>query len=89
MQIKRALLGCGGGLGGRGRGGLSLSGGCRGLLRASGPLLTRAIDLEVGHKLLLLREHGLERVELSLQLLNGDLGLTNGRSRILYMENCS
>ena len=42
-----------------------------------------SIHLEVGHELLLLCEHGLERVELRLQLLNGDLALAHRCSRIL------
>ena len=70
----------------RGRSSLSLGGGCRSLLRAPGPLLACAVDLEVGHELLLLREHRLERVQLGLQLLNGYLGLTLRGSRILNVR---
>ena len=42
-----------------------------------------SIHLEVGHELLLLCEHGLERVELRLQLLDGDLALAHRCRRIL------
>ena len=61
-------------------GGRSLGGD---LLGSAGALLARPVHLEVGHQLLLLREHGLKRVELRLQLLDGDLALANRCRRIL------
>ena len=42
-----------------------------------------AIGVQVRHQLLLLCEHGLEGVELTLELLDGDLGPALGGGRVL------
>ena len=49
--------------------------------------MTSTVDLEVGDKLLLLGEHRLQRVQLRLQLLNGDLRLALGSGRVLGVGN--
>ena len=48
--------------------------------------MSGTIGFEVGHKLLLLREHGFQGVQLRLQLLNGDLGLALRSSRVLEIS---
>ena len=47
--------------------------------------MTSTVDLEVGDQLLLLGEHRLQRVQLRLQLLNGDLRLALGSGRVLVV----
>ena len=47
---------------------------------------SRPVGVEVGHELLFLGEHGLEGVELTLQLLDGDLGAALGSRGVLTNE---
>ena len=47
--------------------------------------MTSTVDLEVGDQLLLLGEHRLQRVQLRLQLLDGDLRLALGSGRVLVV----
>ena len=65
-------------------------GSCRGISRRCGRLgwgsrsaATSSVGFEVRHQLLLFGKHGLQGVQLGLQLLNGDLRLALGGGRVL------
>ena len=60
-------------------------GGCR-RSRCSATTMSGTIGFKVGHKLLLLSEHGFQCVQLRLQLLNGDLRLALRSSRVLAIS---